>query len=231
MKYTIDGATLIVTGVTTLLRCNKQAGLFATGNIDMSDPDSMAQYGRGKTLEIVPCQITDNLHGDVGKITKTDFIHVSGIVVSSESPKLPAGLLVEFVVNGFEIERIREYAQEAEIAADLGLEMKPQIMRLKFDKSIKVANGTIRPPTISFRDPTDGELPLANAAAQLYDLYPATIVDPVVGFPGLNQGCGTAPVLRSGSPKSIGAGASKGIGSGDPVSGPLGLVLEGTTKP
>lgn len=190
----------------------------------MSDPDTIEQYGRGKMLEIVPCMITDQLRGTVGKIEDKEFVHVSGIVVSSESPKLPKGLLVEFVLYSFETERVREYAQEAEIAMDLGIDMAPQIMKLKFDRAIKVANGSIRPPSISFRSPTAEELPLARAASKLYDMYPATIVDPVVGFPGLNQGCGTVPVLKN--LKTIGQESDQ-----QQLSGGLGLMIEASVVP
>ncbi len=189
MLIEINKAKIVVTSTTPTLRLNKLAGMLTTGNVDLTEPSTIAEFGRGKFISIAPCLITTGLHGTVGKIEDTDFTHVSGIVIKSEVPaKLPTGLLVQFVIYGYELERINEHQQEVEMAIDFGMKPELKVMNITFDRTVKTKAGSnIKPPTISFVTPDKDAVNLVAAANQLFDLHPESIVMPVQYFPGLEH--------------------------------------------
>jgi hypothetical protein len=188
MLIELNNAKIVVTSTCPILRLNKQAGMLTAGNVDLTEPSTIAEFGRGKSISIAPCLITTGLHGNVGKIEDTNFTHVSGIVVKSEVPeKLPTGLLVQFVIYGFELERINEHQQEMEMAMDLGMKPTLKLMKIAFDRTVKVKLGSIKPPTISFVAPDQKHEALVTAANLLFDERPDTIVMPAQYFPGLDQ--------------------------------------------
>jgi hypothetical protein len=187
-----DDVNIIVTSTPIVLRANKVAGMFAAGSLDLSDPDSIANYGRGKCLEIAPTLITTGLFGTIGKIENQEFCHISGIVISSDCEKLPKGLLLQFCLYGYELDPIKSYQQDIEINCDLGLELQPKVIKFKFDRSIGTRNGsTIKPPSISFRSPVKGEEELAVAATNLFDRYPENLINPLTEFTKLGFGNST----------------------------------------
>jgi hypothetical protein len=202
MLIEINKAKIVVTSTIPTLRLNKLAGMLTTGNVDLTEPSTIAEFGRGKSISIAPCLITTGLHGTVGKIEDTDFTHVSGIVITSEVPaKLPTGLLVQFVIYGYELDRINDHQQEVEIAIDLGMKPELKVMNVTFDRTVKTKSGSnIKPPTITFAEPDKAVKDLVAAANTLFDLRPELVVNPTQYFQGLaywnsNSNSNSNPVL------------------------------------
>jgi hypothetical protein len=187
MLIEINKAKIVVTSTVPLLRLNKLAGMLTTGNIDLTEPSTIAEFGRGKSISIAPCLITTGLHGTVGKIEDTDFTHVSGVVIKSEVPtKLPTGLLIQFVIYGYELERINEHQQEVEMAIDLGMQPELKVMNIAFDRTVKTKSGSnIKPPTITFTAPDKDMKSLVEGANDLFSVHPELAVSPTQYFPGL----------------------------------------------
>jgi hypothetical protein len=187
MLIEINKAKIVVTSTIPTLRLNKIAGMLTTGNIDLTEPSTIAEFGRGKSISIAPCLITTGLHGTVGKIENTDFTHVSGIVIKSEVPsKLPTGLLIQFVIYGYELDRINEHQQEIEMAIDLGMQPELKVMNIAFDRTVKTKTGSsIKPPTITFNSPEKELKNLVEAANNLFTVHPESIVNPTQYFAGL----------------------------------------------
>jgi hypothetical protein len=103
------------------LRLNKLAGMFATSTIDLSDPMSIAAYGRGKQMMIAPIAITTGLYGAIGKSDEKEWVHVLGIVVSAEHPALPRGLVVEFICYGYERQAIERLSWDKPTPRNLSI--------------------------------------------------------------------------------------------------------------
>lgn len=181
------------------LRLNRLAGMFATGNLDLTDPLSVAAYGRGKALTIAPISITTKLFGTIGKSEDREWAHVLGVIISAEHPSLPRGLVIDFLCCGYEIEVLKSFNVDAEIAAILGQTATPKLIDIKFDKQVLTQYGsTIKPPTIRILDCPKDDLDLAKAALNLWDSHPEIAVDPTQRHPSLtfalNQ---TTPALAA----------------------------------
>ena len=163
-----------------ILRLNKQSGCFAVGLIAAGNMDSFATYGRGKSMEIALVKCDTNLSGRVSKLNKEDeaYTFVSGIVVSADDKRLPKGLLIHFLVKGYEAQFFNILAMEAETALIFGEKPPTQILKIVFDKQIQTQyKSTIQPPTISVRNASKSELPLCEAADMILADYPQYLPD------------------------------------------------------
>jgi hypothetical protein len=188
---------VIATELPIALRLNKVAGMIAVGNIDLANPGTVEQFGRGKAVTIAPCKITTNLFGTVGKVNDKRFVHLSGLVVQSDSPQMYQGLLVHFVAYGIETSAIESYAQHEEIDRMLGAS-NPQLLDIVFDRSVSTSGGaTIKPPSFYFRSPKENtkaddglasELDWAIVATNLFETYPEVGIRPSEHFPNLSVG-------------------------------------------
>lgn len=196
-----------------LLRVNKQVGCFAVGNIEAGNIESINTYGRGKYLEFAIAACDTDLHGKIGKIKEEQqYAFISAVVTASDSVKLPVGLLVHFVVYGYEARFFAMLAAESETASIFGDAM-PQIIRMVFDRSVATQFGTnIKPPTISVRDAVGDELVLFEAAGMISAEYPTYLPDALALYPptadavsgevvsGLNRSRDSSPMLNGASP-------------------------------
>jgi hypothetical protein len=168
------------------LRLNKLAGMFATSTIDLSEPLTVAAYGRGKQITLAPVAITTGLYGSIGKSEEKEWSHVLGVIVSAEHPALPRGLVVEFICYGYERQAIEQFNLDAELAAILEQNTTPKLIDIKFDKHVTTQHGSvIKPPSIHILDCPKEDLELANAARELWDSHPEVAVDPTLRYPGL----------------------------------------------
>lgn len=167
-----------------LLRVNKQVGCFSIGNIEPGNIESINTYGRGKSLEFAIAACDTDLHGRIGKVKEDQqYAFVSAVVTASDDARLPKGLLVHFLIYGYEARFFAMLAAEVETAAIFGNSI-PQIIRIVFDKSISTQYGsTIKPPTISTRDVTKEELPYFEGAQMIAEQYEAYLPDATVLHP------------------------------------------------
>lgn len=196
-----------------LLRVNKQVGCFAVGNIEAGNIESINTYGRGKYLEFAIAACDTDLHGKIGKIKEEQqYAFISAVVTKSDSIKLPVGLLVHFVVYGYEARFFTTLAAEVETSSIFGDSM-PQIIRMVFDRSVATQFGTnIKPPTISVRDAVGDELIIFEAAQLIAVEYPTYLPDAIALYPptadavsgevvsGLFRSRPASPMLSSVSP-------------------------------
>ena len=204
-----------------LLRVNKQVGCFSIGNIEPGNIESINTFGRGKSLEFAITACDTDLHGRIGKVKEDQqYAFVSAVVTASDDARLPKGLLVHFLIYGYEARFFAMLAAEVETAAIFGNSI-PQIIRIVFDKSISTQYGsTIKPPTISTRDASIEELPYFEGAQMIAAqfpnylpdaaaLYPAT-ADPVSGevVSGLFRNLSVSPMLAGAAPQLAIAGSS-----------------------
>lgn len=167
-----------------LLRVNKQVGYFSIGNIEPGNIESLNTYGRGKYLEFAIAACDTDLHGRIGKVKdEQQYAFVSAIVTNSDDSRLPKGLLVHFLVYGYEARFFTMLAAEVETAAIFGSSV-PKIIRMVFDRSVSTQfNSTIKPPTISSRDATKDELTLFEAAQLIGEKYPNYLPDATTLYP------------------------------------------------
>jgi hypothetical protein len=194
-KIQIDDRESIITLTTPLeLRINKQIGMFAVGNIDPANPDSVADCGRGRSLEIAPILVTTGLFGTVGKAENKEWVHVSGSVVKSDVPKkLPRGLVVHFLLYGPEINTLKRLNAEAELADILGEDNDLPIIKIVFDRQVSTQYGSIiKPPTLSVRSAAKDELSLCKGAKKLPLSHPESLVNPLIQYPALNTATAVA---------------------------------------
>lgn len=167
-----------------MLRVNKQVGCFSIGNIEAGNIDSIQTFGRGKSLEFAIAACDTSLHGKIGKVKEEqNYAFVSAIVTNSDDARLPAGLLVHFLVYGYEARFFAMLAAELETSAIFG-GARPQLIRMAFDKSIATQYGsTIKPPTILTKEATKEELPYFEAAQLIAEKYAQYLPDPTVLYP------------------------------------------------
>lgn len=175
-----------------LLRVNKQVGCFSIGNIELGNIESLNTYGRGKYLEFASAACDTDLHGRIGKVKEEQqYAFISAIVTASDDQRLPKGLLIHFLVYGYEARFLTMLAAEVETAAIFDGSV-PKIIRMVFNRSVATQHGTtIKPLTISSQDATLDELTLVEAAQLIEEKYPdylpdattlyLTSVDPVSG--------------------------------------------------
>jgi hypothetical protein len=142
-----------------LLRVNKQFGCFTVGNVEPGNIESVNTYGRGKFLEFAIAACDTSLYGKIGKVKDDqEYAFISAIVTASDDSRLPRGLLIHFLIYGYEARFFTMLAAEVETTAIFGGSV-PQIIRMVFDRSVSTQfNSVIKPPTISSRDVTKEEL-------------------------------------------------------------------------
>ncbi len=215
MQFTHNKAIIGMPETPYLLRVNKQVGCFSIGNIEPGNIDSLNTYGRGKYLEFAIAACDTTLHGKIGKVKDDQqYAFISAIVTASDDSRLPKGLLVHFLIYGYEARFFTMLAAEVETAAIFGGSQK-QIIRMVFDRSISTQfNSTIKPPTISSRDATKDELTLFEAAQLIGEKYPAYLPDATALYPissdfktgevlgGLSR-YNLAPILPGGEPQLL----------------------------
>ena len=163
-----------------ILRVNKQSGCFAIGGIEVGNLESFATYGRGKSLEIALVKCDTNLNGRVSKLNKEDeaYTFVSGIVINADDKRLPKGLLIHFLVKGYEAQFFNILAMETETALIFGEKLPHQVIKIVFDKKVQTQyNSTIQPPTISLRNASKAEFPLTEAAEMILSDYSQYLPD------------------------------------------------------
>ena len=198
-----------------LLRVTKQVGCFSIGNIELGNIESLNTYERGKFLEFAIAGCDTDLHGKIGKVKEDqNYAFISAVVTNSDDVRLPKGLLIHFLVYGYEARFFTMLAAEVETAAIFGGNV-PKIIRMVFDRSVSTQfNSIIKPPTISSRDATKDELTLFEAAQLIGEkysgylpdataLYP-TMTDPKTGevLSGLTRH-GLAPLLPVNEPQKL----------------------------
>lgn len=178
-----------------LLRVNKQVGCFSIGNLELGNVESLNTYGRGKFLEFVIAACDTSLHGKIGKVKdEQQYAFISAVITASDDSRLPKGLLVHFLVYGYEARFFTMLAAEVETAAIFGGSV-PQIIRMVFNRSVNTQfNSTIKPPTISSRAATKEELILFEAAQLIGEKYPAYLPDATALYP-INADSKTGKVL------------------------------------
>ncbi len=167
-----------------LLRVNKQVGCFSIGNIEPGNIESVNTYGRGKFLEFAIAACDTDLHGRIGKVKENQqYAFISAIVTASDDSRLPKGLLIHFLVYGYEARFFTMLAAEVETAAIFG-RSKAQIIRMVFDRSVATVHGTnIKPPTILSRDATKDELVLFEASQLIAEKYSNYLPDAAALYP------------------------------------------------
>ncbi len=195
MQFTHKKAIIGMPETPYLLRVNKQVGCFSIGNIESGNIESLNTYGRGKFLEFAIAACDTDLHGRIGKVKEDQqYAFVSAIVTASDDSRLPKGLLVHFVIYGYEARFFTMLAAEVETAAIFGGSV-PQIIRMVFDRSVSTQfNSTIKPPTISSRDATKDELVLFEAAQLIAEQYSSYLPDATALYP-INADPKTGEVL------------------------------------
>ena len=184
MQFTHNKAIIGMPGTPYLLRVNKQVGCFSIGNIEPGNIESLNTYGRGKFLEFAIAACDTSLHGKIGKVKDDQqYAFISAIITKSDDSRLPKGLLVHFLVYGYEARFFTMLAAEVETAAIFG-GSKGQIIRMVFDRSVATVHGTsIKPPTILSKDATKDELILFEAAQIISEIYPAYLPDAAALYP------------------------------------------------
>lgn len=184
-----------------LLRLNKQAGMFATSMVDITDATSVATYGRGKMIEFVIANCETGLFGTIAKAKDKKWAFVSAVITKAEDARLVPGMLLHFPVYGFESDDFNTMQSEAEIESIFG-EIKPQVIRMEFNRQIGTQHGSIiKPPSISIRACDKRELKYFNAAQEIPLEYPQYLPDPVEIFPPIYEdGKLTSGLMRGGIP-------------------------------
>ncbi len=184
MQFTHNKAIVGMPETPYLLRVNKQVGCFSIGNIEPGNIESVNTYGRGKFLEFAIAACDTDLHGRIGKVKEDQqYAFVSALVTNSDDSRLPKGLLVHFLVYGYEARFFTMLAAEVETAAIFGGNV-PQIIRMVFDRSVSTQfNSTIKPPTISSRDAAKDELTLFEAAQIIGEKYSSYLPDATALYP------------------------------------------------
>jgi hypothetical protein len=195
MQFTHNKAIIGMPETPYLLRVNKQVGCFSIGNIEPGNIESVNTYGRGKYLEFAIAACDTSLHGKIGKVKEDQqYAFISAIITNSDDLRLPKGLLIHFLVYGYEARFFTMLAAEVETAAIFG-GSKAQIIRMVFDRSVSTQfNSTIKPPTISSRDATKDELTLFEATQLISEKYPAYLPDATALYP-INADLKTGEVL------------------------------------
>jgi hypothetical protein len=195
MQFTHKKAIIGMPETLYLLRVNKQVGCFSIGNIEPGNIESLNTYGRGKFLEFAIAACDTSLYGRIGKVKdEQQYAFVSAIVTASDDSRLPKGLLVHFLIYGYEARFFTMLAAEVETAAIFG-SSKAQIIRMVFDRSVSTQfNSTIKPPTISSRDATKDELTLFEAAQLIAEKYSSYLPDATALYP-INADPKTGEVL------------------------------------
>ena len=184
MQFTHNKAIIGMPETPYLLRVNKQVGCFSIRNIEPGNIESLNTYGRGKFLEFAIAACDTSLHGKIGKVKDDQqYAFISAIITASDDSRLPKGLLVHFLVYGYEARFFTMLAAEVETAAIFGGSV-PQIIRMVFDRSVSTQfNSTIKPPTISSRTATKEELILFEAAQLIGEKYPTYLPDAAALYP------------------------------------------------
>ncbi len=184
MQFTHNKAIIGMPETPYLLRVNKQVGYFSIGNIEPGNIESVNTYGRGKYLEFAIAACDTDLHGRIGKVKENQqYAFISAVIAKSDDSRLPSGLLVHFLVYGYEARFFTILAAEVETAAIFGGSQK-QIIRMVFDRSVSTQfNSTIKPPTISSRAATKEELILFEAAQIIGEKYPNYLPDATTLYP------------------------------------------------
>lgn len=184
MQFTHNKVTIGMPETPYLLRVNKQVGCFSIGNIEPGNIESINTFGRGKFLEFAIAACDTGLYGRIGKVKEDQqYAFVSAVITNSDDSRLPKGLLVHFLVYGYEARFFAMLAAEVETAAIFG-GSRPQIIRMIFDKSIATQFGsTIKPPTILTKDTTKDELPYFEAAQLIVQEYPSYVPDATTLYP------------------------------------------------
>ena len=119
-----------------LLRVNKQVGCFSVGNIEPGNIESVHTHGRGKFLEFAIAACDTDLYGKIGKVREDQqYAFVSAVVTASDDSRLPKGLLVHFLVYGYEARFFKMLAAEIETAAIFGGSAS-KIIKMVFDRSV-----------------------------------------------------------------------------------------------
>jgi hypothetical protein len=195
MQFTHNKAIIGMPETPYLLRVNKQVGCFSIGNIEPGNIESLNTYGRGKFLEFAIAACDTSLYGRIGKVKDDQqYAFVSAVITASDDSRLPKGLLVHFLIYGYEARFFTMLAAEVETAAIFGGSV-PQIIRMVFDRSVSTQfNSTIKPPTISSREATKEELILFEAAQLISEKYPAYLPDATTLYP-INADPKTGEVL------------------------------------
>lgn len=215
MQFTHNKAIIGMPENPYLLRVNKQVGCFSVGNLEPGNIESLNTYGRGKFLEFAIAACDTSLYGKIGKVKEEQqYAFISAIITASDDSRLPKGLLIHFLVYGYEARFFTMLAAEVETAAIFGGSIS-QIIRMVFDRSVSTQfNSTIKPPTLSSRDATKEELILFEAAQMIAEKYPAylpnaitlypTMTDPKTGevLSGLTRH-GLAPLLPVNEPQKL----------------------------
>lgn len=178
-----------------LLRVNKKVGCFSIGNIEPGNIGSLNTYGRGKYLEFAIAACDTDLYGRIGKVKEDQqYAFISALVTNSDDSRLLKGLLVHFLVYGYEARFFTMLAAEVETAAIFGGSV-PQIIRMVFDRSVATVHGTnIKPPTILSQDATKDELTLFEAAQLISEKYPDYLPNATALYP-INADLMTGKVL------------------------------------
>lgn len=184
MQFTHNKAIIGMPETPYILRVNKQVGCFSIGNIEPGNIESLNTYGRGKYLEFAIAACDTSLYGRIGKVKDDQqYAFISAVITASDDSRLPKGLLIHFLVYGYEARFFTMLAAEVETAAIFGGSQK-QIMRMVFDRSVNTQfNSTIKPPTISSRDATKDELTLFEAAQLISEKYPAYLPNATELYP------------------------------------------------
>ena len=188
MQFTHNKAVIGIPETPYLLRVNKQVGCFSIGNIEPGNIESLNTYGRGKFLEFAIAACDTDLHGRIGKVKESQqYAFISAVVTNSDDSRLPKGLLVHFLIYGYEARFFTMLAAEVETASIFGGSQK-QIIRMVFDRSVSTQfNSTIKPPTISSRDATKEELILFEAAQLIAQTYPSYLPDAATLYPAISD--------------------------------------------
>jgi len=195
MQFTHNKAIIGMPETPYLLRVNKQVGCFSVGNLEPGNIESLNTYGRGKSLEFAIAACDTTLHGKIGKVKEEQqYAFISAIVTASDDLRLPKGLLIHFLIYGYEARFFTMLAAEVETAAIFGGNV-PKIIRMVFDRSVSTQfNSTIKPPTIASRDATKEELILFEAAQMIAEKYPAYLPNATTLYP-INANPKTGEVL------------------------------------
>jgi hypothetical protein len=163
------------------LRFNRQAGMIAVDNIDLSSPDTVAANGRGKSMTIAIVEVTLGLFGTIGKKTGA-WGHVVGVILNAEHSKLIRGLVVDFYLEGGrETAPFKKLKQDAELCELIGVEADPVAVSIVFNRAINTQYGTtIKPPTISVVQAAKEDAEMVVAARDLYVNHPSLKGDPAM---------------------------------------------------
>lgn len=180
-----DKARLIALSTPVVIRANKQVGGFATDTIELSNPDSLKAYGRGKKLTIGLVNITTGLVGTIGQ-SKSNWTHLVGVVLESQHTRLPKGLLITMVLGGLESKKVEKLNQDIELDLLMGIENKYKLV-IEFGNSIKTQYGTtIYPPSILMEELEKEDYYLIDEGYE-WVVANTQLVDPLVQYPTLGH--------------------------------------------